>query len=116
MGRELLLSYGVCGLYCNICDDKKNGECHGCECPGHDCAASWHQQHCRIYRCAKAKGYETCAECDDMPCSMLNAFCCDTKWPLHLQALNNLSRIKKIGLKAWADEQAAYWADPDIQP
>ncbi len=30
----------------------------------------------------------------------------------HLPVLENLRRIRRIGLEAWLDEQEAYWADP----
>ena len=114
MNRDMQCSYGVCGLNCNRCQDKINHECHGCECPGHDCAAAWHQKHCRIYQCARGRGYVTCADCPDLPCSMLNAFCCDLQWPDHLQCPGNLQRIRRIGLEAWIAEQSAYWSDPRI--
>ncbi len=114
MHQEYMVCIGVCGLNCNLCDDKKNGECHGCHCNADDCAASWHQTHCRIHRCANQKGYVTCTDCDDMPCSMLSAFCFDPKWPSHLPCLENLRRIKRIGLEEWAAEQKAFWDDPHI--
>ncbi|MEL7627270.1 MAG: DUF3795 domain-containing protein [Anaerolineaceae bacterium] len=114
MNRETALSYGLCGLNCNLCEDKTNGECHGCECPDRDCAADWHQKHCRIYQCVKKHNYVTCADCEELPCSMLNAFICDPKHQEHSQCFGNLLRIRRIGLEEWIDEQEAFWQDPAI--
>jgi hypothetical protein len=38
-------------------------------------------------------------------------FAYDPIWRTHLPVLDNLRRIQKIGLDAWLQEQANYWAD-----
>ncbi len=56
---------------------------------------------CEIRPCARERGVETCAFCDDFPCAKVKAF--DEKF----KNLVVLRRQKEIGLQAWADEQAA---------
>lgn len=104
-----------CGLYCGICNDYAAGECKGCgsDCTCGKCAACWHHDHCDIAKCAAGKGYKTCAECDDLPCTMLIEFCCDPFWRSHLPVIENLRRMKKIGYEAWLAEQREYWSDPE---
>ncbi|MBN2047181.1 MAG: DUF3795 domain-containing protein [Anaerolineaceae bacterium] len=105
-----------CGLYCGICSDLTvNHECKGCgvECGCGECAACWHHAHCRIYQCVRGKGYLTCAECDDLPCTMLIEFAYDPFWRSHLPVIENLRRIRKIGAEAWLAEQAEYWSDDE---
>lgn len=108
------LKYGVCGLYCDICPDKvRLNECHGCECSLKDCAADWHQHNCEIYKCAVDKDYVTCADCEDMPCTKLSRFCFNPEAANHRPIIENLRRIKKIGLDKWTKEQDEYFADEE---
>jgi hypothetical protein len=92
-----------CGLYCGNCSDLLLDKvCHGCGC---DCA-------CAIYRCCVTeKGLESCAECEDFPCTRIIQFTYDPIWRTHLPVLENLRRIQRTGVEAWLDEQEAYWAD-----
>jgi hypothetical protein len=104
--------YGKCGLYCGICSDYLNKkECLGCGCTCEQCAAHWHHQACRIYHCAEGKGLTTCAECPELPCTMLIQFNYDPKWRTHLPVIENCRRIRRIGLAAWLDEQETFWQD-----
>ena len=104
-----------CGLSCGICDDFLMEECKGCgaECACGKCAVCWHHDHGRIVPGVREKGYQTCAECDDLPCTQLIEFAYDPIWHSHLPVIENLRRIRKIGAEAWLAEQAAYWADPE---
>jgi hypothetical protein len=104
-----------CGLYCGICDDLAAGDCAGCgsDCTCGQCAACWHHAHCKIVACVRGKGYRTCAECDDLPCTRLIEFAYDPIWRSHLPVIENLRRIRKIGAEAWLAEQAAYWQDDE---
>ena len=56
---------------------------------------------CKIRPCAKERGVETCAFCDDFPCSIIS--------PVmeKFGTTEALHRQKELGLQAWADEQAA---------
>ena len=40
-----------------------------------------------------------------------HCFAYDSIWRSHLPVLENLKRIRRIGVEAWLDEQEVYWAD-----
>jgi hypothetical protein len=63
---------------------------------------------CHMRECAKGRGYSTCAECPEMPCEKLMAFCGDGA-PHHGAVVENLKRIREIGGEAWALEQEREW-------
>lgn len=100
-----------CGLYCGICVDCINNECHGCGCDCGKCAGQWHDEHCAIALCVHAKGLESCAQCDELPCTQLIQFTVDPIWRTHLSCIENLHRRRRIGTEAWLREQEAYWQD-----
>lgn len=111
-----------CGLYCGVCSDLVlDGVCHGCGCDCGQCAAGPHRRACDIYRCCVTeRELETCAQCDGFPpvvvlqdncCTRIIQFAYDPIWRTHLPVLENLRRIRRIGVEAWLDEQEAYWAD-----
>jgi hypothetical protein len=59
---------------------------------------------CKMLQCAKKKGVEHCFQCRDFPCTILNAFSLDGA-AHHKRTVENLKRMKEIGLKAWIAEQ-----------
>ena len=103
----------ACGLFCGCCEalliDK---DCHGCGCDCGKCAGSEQASGCKIRECASGRGYESCADCPELPCTRLNQFVHDPVWRTHLPALENLRRRKRIGTEKWIEEQKAYWSDP----
>ena len=108
------LPAGKCGLYCGICADLLLEKvCRGCGCMCKTCAAHWHHQSCPIFKCADEKGFTTCAECSEMPCTMLIQFANDPIWRTHLPAIENLRRIEKIGLDLWLEEQKDFFSDSE---
>jgi len=103
-----------CGLYCAVCyDNIVNRFCHGCGCDCGHCAGTAHVDMCDIAKCARERGYETCAECDEMPCMELITFTYHPFWIHHRGAIETLRRAKKVGLdrvklelrEAFADEE-----------
>ncbi len=58
---------------------------------------------CKIRICAKEKGVDVCALCDEYPCDLIRGF--DKKY--HVLIKNN-DRIREIGLNAWLDEMDAF--------
>jgi hypothetical protein len=101
-----------CGLYCGNCTELLlDKACHGCGCDCGQCAAGPHHAACDIHHCVSAKGLRTCAECDDLPCTLLIQFAYDPIWQSHLPVLESLRRIRRVGVDAWLGEQEAYWAD-----
>ena len=113
-----------CGLYCGVCSDLVlDGVCHGCGCNCGQCAAGPHRRACDIYHCCVTeRELETCAQCDGFPpvvvlqdncCTRIIQFAYDPIWRTHLPVLENLRRMRRIGVEAWLDEQEAYWACPE---
>jgi len=94
---------GVCGLYCGLCPRFQStapSRCLGCQLgPQHD--------YCSVYRCARKRGYWTCAECDEYPCEGLLRLVGDgvDSFLSHRPMLPNLERIKEAGLDAYLQEQ-----------
>ena len=114
---------GACGLYCGECEvyvafsegDLERQEeiaesisrqfgaevgpeqiiCGGCRGPEEIsfCAG------CKIRPCAEARGFATCAECDDMgDCETLGAF---LRSDMGKAARRGLESIQKLGLEEW---------------
>ncbi len=74
------------------------------KCPG--CGLSSNRESCSTFKCCTEKhNYETCAECAVSPCERLFrqadwvGFNTRKKW------LDNLNRIKEIGIEQWFTEQ-----------
>jgi len=111
-----------CGLYCGACssmltNERHNGApdashfvceyaespCAGC---GDDCRAG-----CEFIVCCHGRGIDNCAFCPDFPCTMITIFSRE-EWIHHRDVLDNLSRIKEVGLVAWLEEQRRQWSCP----
>ena len=61
---------------------------------------------CLTKRCVADKGLHNCSECDEFPCDNLMPVAeLSDKLP-HNTKIYNLSRIKLIGIEAWAKEAA----------
>lgn len=105
-----------CGLYCAVClDNIVNHCCHGCGCTCGECAGDAHYQGCDISQCASSKRYETCAECDDLPCIKLIHFAYHPFAIHHLQAIEVLRRVQKVGVEQVLDELRAFFADEETR-
>jgi hypothetical protein len=76
--------------------DELEPPCPGCKSDDASCS-------CQMKPCAVSKGFSTCAECPDMPCEKLAAFCGDGA-PHHGFVVENLKRIREVGEEAWAQE------------
>ena len=65
--------------------------------------------YCGVYRCATKRGYLTCAECPEYPCTRLKrALKIDEgidSFLSHRVALDNLDNIRKFGLESFLSEQ-----------
>ena len=104
-----------CGLYCGAClcnivnDEgtikevaarlKKPVEHLTCT----QCKTALHDE-CSFMICCTAKGLNNCSECPGMPCEELVQFAADGI-KHHALVLDNLNRIKEIGLDEWLIEQ-----------
>ena len=125
MGDDWVL--GTCGLNCGVCDIYKAGKgdvgkqmetvrwfkekrsldvpqekirCDGCT---GSLDRHWSPD-CRMMLCARERGVKLCSECPDFVCEKLEAFAYDGM-AHHRRSVDNLKRIKEMGLKAWLGEQ-----------
>jgi len=116
----------VCGLYCGECNIYKAShgdaelqrhiaekvseatnkevkpeevKCEGCWGPPE---VNWSPD-CRMHSCAVERGYRFCFQCEEYPCGKLVMFK-DKHYP---HVLDNLNRMKQIGVEAWLKEQKA---------
>lgn len=112
-----------CGLFCGACSsmllhEKNEGDAgladFNCEYEEEPCAgcASGCNQDCEYILCCKAHEADTCAFCSEFPCKLIQNFSKD-EWPHHIEVLDNLSRMKDIGVEAWIEEQKQRWSCPN---
>ncbi|MBN1330541.1 MAG: DUF3795 domain-containing protein [Candidatus Heimdallarchaeota archaeon] len=117
-----------CGLYCGACfvvqgaKDNQQGEiialyknyfqlekddirCQGCKSKGYVFKGC---RNCQIRTCAQSKNYEFCYECSEFPCEKIERF--KNSGLAHtFMAVQNLSKLKEIGIDAWLKEQEVRW-------
>lgn len=55
---------------------------------------------CKIRGCAKKKGVDACPLCEEYPCTLIENLA-----EHYVMAVQDGKRLKKIGLKAWVEEQ-----------
>lgn len=122
----------VCGLYCGACviyralhDNNQtrieeflpdissrlgatndNLQCDGCLSGGR---LTKYCQHCAIRLCSIDKpGVTRCSDCPDFPCPLVTDFNNDGMRH-HAEVLDNLQRMREIGVTAWLTEQEERW-------
>lgn len=86
----------VCGLNCAKCKLLEQDECSGCRGPVDH---HWSPD-CHFLPCARAKGHRSCFECAEFPCERVQAFASDGH-AHHRIAVENMKRMKEVGLEAW---------------
>ncbi len=59
---------------------------------------------CKTKNCVEKKGLHNCSECDEFPCENLMPVVNGSDRAPHNTKIYNLSRIRLIGLDAWAKE------------
>ena len=83
---------------------EKDVGCSGCrETEGH-CPVT--AEACTVYPCAQARGVEFCCDCSDFPCEALHPYADRAHDLPHNTKVYNLCLIKRVGVKAWAEERA----------
>lgn len=100
-----------CGLYCGICMMYLDGKCHGCGCGCGNCLSKVREKQCGILQCVHSRKIESCAQCDELPCTRLIQFTVDPIWRTHAPCIENLHRRKKIGTDMWLAEQETHFQD-----
>jgi hypothetical protein len=110
---------GPCGIYCGSCRHylvlkkdllEKRGlkkGCEGCRIQNKNC--SFIKRDCRSLR---KKEYEFCIECEDFPCQNLIKLDNRHRRNYGDKPIDNLKKIKKIGLEMWSEEQKNIYACP----
>jgi hypothetical protein len=94
-----------CGLDCGLCPvyyTKGPSRCPGCFGP------DFHNKRpsCSIITCCiKNHNFETCAECNEFPCSKINKWDKCDSFISHRVSLSNLRLIKKEGLNKFFTQQ-----------
>lgn len=76
------------------------GDCGGCRGPRD---AHW-TPNCAFLSCVAGRGHRYCFECDDFVCDALEAFAADGH-EHHRLAVENMKRMRDIGLESWIGEQ-----------
>jgi hypothetical protein len=84
------------------------GFCLGCK---SDVISGWCAQ-CTFKECARKKGYDTCAECTEYPCTPIQGFIHDPDWLYHIETPGYIASIKKNGKAAWLKEMETRWSCP----
>ena len=96
---------GACGLYCGLCpryQSQAKSRCSGC-------SFGRMGAYCGVFRCVTKRGYLTCAECPEYPCTRLKrALKIDEEldsFISHRAAFENLDHIRKFGMESFLSEQ-----------
>jgi len=108
-----------CGMYCGACRhylakskgllkerNLKHG-CEGCRIRNKNCA--WIKKDCALLR---KKEIDFCFECKDFSCINLKKLNQRYSHDYSESLVNNLLRIKEIGVKQWFNEQEDKWRCP----
>ncbi|MFP3985087.1 MAG: DUF3795 domain-containing protein [Candidatus Bathyarchaeia archaeon] len=117
----------VCGLNCAVCDIYQAGHgnekardeivewfkkehhktikpeqvnCEGCK---GSLKVHWSPE-CDLLLCARKRAVQYCFQCEDFVCEKLGEFSSDGV-PHHRKTVENLKRMKEMGLEAWIKEQ-----------
>ncbi len=94
-----------CGLDCGLCPTyytQGPSKCPGC------CGPDFFNKHpsCSIITCCvKTNNFETCAECDEFPCSKIDKWDKCDSFISHRVSLSNLRLIKQNGLNLFIEQQ-----------
>ncbi|MFX1365003.1 MAG: DUF3795 domain-containing protein [Promethearchaeota archaeon] len=109
MTREFPLkkyaTIACCGLDCGLCPSyytKGPSRCPGC------CGPNFIEKHpsCSIITCCvKKNDFETCAECNQFPCSKIDKWDKFDSFISHKVSLSNLNTIKQKGIEPFLDQQ-----------
>jgi len=95
-----LWDISVCGLNCAKCKLRIADKCGGCRGP---VERNWSPK-CEFRPCAEAKGHRYCFECAEFPCDKIEAFASDGH-DHHRLAVENMKRMKELGLERWIAQQ-----------
>jgi predicted RNA-binding Zn-ribbon protein involved in translation (DUF1610 family) len=121
--------HAKCGLYCPSCrayittqeDPSKldvmarrfnrTAEDYLCDGCGSD-RVSYYCRNCDMKTCANAKGFQSCSECDEMPCDKIISFQ-NTGAPHRLEVVDSLKLRRECGSDRWQEEQESVYTCPN---
>lgn len=93
---------GCCGAYCRTCmlwqrsAYPEERTCLGCKLGYEPGGRDLKKARCRIKVCCLARGFETCADCRDFPCAILEGFWGKKGWK-YQQYRKQLEFIRQYG-------------------
>ena len=90
----------ICGLNCAKCEIFLNNQCSKCRGP---LDKHWSPD-CEFIECINQKKLKYCYECEYFPCKKIKKFEND-EYPHHRQTINNLTKMKEIGIEAFIKDQ-----------
>jgi len=97
---------GACGIDCGLCPrfyTKGSSVCPGCG------GLNFREKHpsCGVLTCCVIKkGFETCADCEESPCSRFKTKGTGTdSFVTHRKMISNLENIKANGIERFIEEQ-----------
>ena len=90
----------ICGLNCAKCGLFRAEKCGGCRA---SVEKHWSPS-CRMRSCSLGRGTKYCFECTSYPCEDIKSFASDGL-AHHKTTVENMNRMKKVGIQAWIDEQ-----------
>lgn len=94
-----------CGLDCGLCptyNSTSTSKCPGC------CGPNFSEKHpsCSIITCCiNNNNFETCADCNEFPCSKMTNWDLGDSFISHKKSLINLKYIKERGIEAFVIQQ-----------
>lgn len=107
------ISDGFCGLYCGACPNflgtkagTEKNVCYGCKT---DTNPEW-CHNCELKACAKEKKLDFCYQCDEYPCTNLEAFKNSPKYPYHQEVYDYMKTIAEEGKSTWLDQMKIRWS------
>lgn len=107
--RELI---APCGLDCRLCQryNRSKNPCPGCR--GDDSQKLPTCLNCKIKNCSLIETGQVnfCSECDEYPCNLVKNLDKRYKKSYGLRVLDNLDRIKTVGLDQFVNEQEKNWS------
>ena len=123
-----------CGLYCGVCAihiaDRDNNlkfkeklvdvykpfsktvddiKCKGCLSENQEDIFGYCKI-CPIRDCVKSKGFESCHQCDDFPCKLIDRFPIPVGKKVILRAI---PRWKELGIEKWVEEEEKRYHCPE---
>ncbi len=105
------LLIGPCGINCVTCmnfqrSHSKKNFCEGCHSDG---TKVNHCSKCKIRNCAMEKGFNTCAECKDMPCKLIKNIDKRYRNSYNISLIENLKRVDEVGAEQFIEEEKVKW-------